>query len=172
MRLTVYSDYALRLMMYLALNGEKLSTIAEIASAYDISKAHLMKITHELGLRGFIETVRGRKGGIRLARDSDKIGVGDIVRASEPDFAIVPCMEEDAGRACVLQPVCVLKRALAAAAAAFLDVLDGYTLADLTRPSVPLRNLLFLKSQTPLNSLTPDAEDWSDPNTTTTDTAT
>lgn len=144
MRLTVYSDYALRLMMYLALNGEKLSTISEIADAYDISKAHLMKITHELGLKGFIETVRGRQGGMRLARDAGKIGVGDIVRASEPDFAIVPCMEEGAGKICAIQPACVLKRALASASAAFLDVLDGYTLADLTRPSVPLRNLLAL----------------------------
>jgi Rrf2 family nitric oxide-sensitive transcriptional repressor len=103
-----------------------------------------MKITHELGLKGFIETVRGRQGGMRLARDAGKIGVGDIVRASEPDFAIVPCMEENAGRVCAIQPACVLKRALASATAAFLDVLDGYTLADLTRPSVPLRSLLAL----------------------------
>jgi len=144
MRLTVYSDYALRLMMYLALNGEKLSTIAEIADSYDISSAHLMKITHELGLKGFVETVRGRQGGMRLARDAGKIGVGDIVRASEPDFAIVPCMAEGVGRVCAIQPACVLKRALASAAAAFLDVLDGYTLADLTRSSAPLRKLLGL----------------------------
>jgi Rrf2 family nitric oxide-sensitive transcriptional repressor len=144
MRLTVYSDYALRLMMYLALNSEKLSTIAEIADSYDISSAHLMKITHELGLKGFVETVRGRQGGMRLARDAGKIGVGDIVRASEPDFAIVPCMAEGVGRVCAVQPACVLKRALASAAAAFLDVLDGYTLADLTRSSVPLRKLLGL----------------------------
>jgi Rrf2 family nitric oxide-sensitive transcriptional repressor len=144
MRLTVYSDYALRLMMYLALNGDKLSTIAEIADAYDISKAHLMKITHELGVKGFIATVRGRQGGMRLARDASEIRVGDIVRASEPDFAIVPCMEEGATRVCAIQPACVLKRALAAAAGAFLGVLDGYTLADLTRPTMPLRTLLSL----------------------------
>jgi Rrf2 family nitric oxide-sensitive transcriptional repressor len=81
---------------------------------------------------------------MRLARDAAKIGVGDIVRASEPDFAIVPCMEDGVGRVCAIQPACVLKRALASASAAFLDVLDGYTLADLTRPSVPLRNLLSL----------------------------
>ncbi|MGO4440569.1 RrF2 family transcriptional regulator [Rhizobium sp. RAF56] len=144
MRLTVYSDYALRLMMYLGLNREQLSTIAEIAEAYDISKAHLMKITHELGQKGLIETVRGRHGGMRLSRDAGRIGVGEIVRACEPDFAIVPCMEEGAGIVCALQPACVLKRALAAAAAAFLDVLDGYTLEDLIRPSVPLRRLLNL----------------------------
>ncbi|MBB3543038.1 Rrf2 family transcriptional regulator [Rhizobium sp. BK399] len=144
MRLTVYSDYALRLMMYLSLNRERLSTISEIADAYDISKAHLMKITHELGLKGFIETVRGRQGGMRLARDASTIGVGEIVRASEPDFAIVPCMEEGAERVCAIQPACVLKRALASAAAAFLDILDEYTLADLTKPSAPLRSLLAL----------------------------
>lgn len=142
MRLTVYSDYALRLMMYLGLKGERLSTIAEIADAYDISKAHLMKITHELGQKGLVETVRGRQGGMRLGRNAAGIGVGEIVRACEPDFAIVPCME--ASGVCALQPACVLKRALASAASAFLDVLDGYTLADLIRPSVPLRQLLAI----------------------------
>ncbi|MBB3393576.1 MULTISPECIES: Rrf2 family transcriptional regulator [unclassified Rhizobium] len=144
MRLTVYSDYALRLMIYLALKGERLSTIAEVAEAYDISKAHLMKITHELGQKGLIDTVRGRQGGMRLARGVEQIGVGEIVRACEPDFAIVPCMENTSEIVCVVQPACVLKRALAAAAAAFLDVLDGYTLADLTRPSMALRRLLAL----------------------------
>ncbi|WP_431324579.1 RrF2 family transcriptional regulator [Rhizobium sp. YTU87027] len=144
MRLTVYSDYALRLMMYLALKGDRLSTISEIAEAYDISKAHLMKITHELAQKGLIDTVRGRQGGMRLARGAAQIGVGEIVRSCEPDFAIVPCMEKSDEIACVVQPACVLKRALAAAAAAFLDVLDGYTLADLTRPAMPLRRLLAL----------------------------
>ena len=150
MRLTVYSDYALRLMMYLALNGERLATISEIAQAYDISKAHLMKVTHELGRKGFIETVRGRQGGMRLSRAASLISVGDIVRASEPDFAIVPCMEDANHIVCAIQPACVLKRALSAAASAFLDVLDGFTLADLTRPSVPLRSLLSLSD--PLES--------------------
>ncbi|TCL71147.1 Rrf2 family transcriptional regulator [Rhizobium sp. BK251] len=142
MRLTVYSDYALRLMMYLGLNDGRLSTISEIAEAYDISKAHLMKITHELGQKGLIETVRGRQGGMRLGRHADEIGVGEIVRACEPDFALVPCLEAGVGIVCAIQPACVLKRALASAAAAFLDVLDGYTLSDLIRPSVPLRQLL------------------------------
>ncbi|MDL2403435.1 RrF2 family transcriptional regulator [Rhizobium mayense] len=142
MRLTVYSDYALRMMMYLGLNTGKLSTISEISEAYDISRAHLMKITHELGQKGLIETVRGRQGGMRLAKDAAEIGVGAIVRACEPDFAIVPCMEPNAGIVCAIQPACVLKRALSAASAAFLDVLDGYTLSDLLRPSVPLRQML------------------------------
>jgi Rrf2 family nitric oxide-sensitive transcriptional repressor len=144
MRLTVYSDYALRLMMYLGLNDNRLATISEVAGAYDISRAHLVKITHELGQKGLLDTVRGRQGGMRLARNPADISVGEIVRACEPDFAVVPCLERNAGIVCVLQPACVLKRALAAAASAFLDVLDGYSLADLIRPSVPLRQLLGL----------------------------
>ncbi len=151
MRLTVYSDYALRLMMYLGLRtGEDLSTIDEVAAAYGISKAHLMKITNELGRKGLIETIRGRQGGMRLARDASAIRVGDIVRACEPDFALVPCMEAEGGNACVVLPACVLKRALAAAAAAFLEVLDGYTLRDLVGPTVALRQLLGLADPDPV----------------------
>jgi Rrf2 family nitric oxide-sensitive transcriptional repressor len=144
MRLTVYSDYALRLMMYLCLNNDRLATITEVAESYDISKAHLMKITNELGQKGLIETVRGRQGGMRLGKSAAAISVGDIIRACEPDFAIVPCFEAKGAIVCVIQPACVLKRALAAATAAFLETLDGYTLADLVRPTVPLRSLLGL----------------------------
>lgn len=155
MRLTVYTDYALRMMMYLGLNTHGLATISEISEAYDISRAHLMKITHELGQKGFIKTVRGRQGGIRLAREATLISIGDIVRACEPDFAIVPCLEPGAQIVCVIQPACVLKRALSSAAAAFLDVLDGYTLADLLRPSAPLRQMLGItpdrRPQAPLS---------------------
>jgi Rrf2 family nitric oxide-sensitive transcriptional repressor len=144
MRLTVYSDYALRLMMYLGLNGERLSTISEIADAYQISRAHLMKITHELGQKRLVDTVRGRQGGMRLGRAADAITVGEIVRACEPDFDLVPCFERTDVIVCAIQPACVLKRALAAAASAFLDTLDGYTLADLVQPKLPLRGLLGL----------------------------
>jgi Rrf2 family nitric oxide-sensitive transcriptional repressor len=144
MRLTVYSDYALRLMMYLGLNGERLSTISEIADAYQISRAHLMKITHELGQKGLVDTVRGRQGGMRLGRAADAITVGEIVRACEPDFDLVPCFERSDVMVCAIQPACVLRRALAAAAKAFLDTLDGYTLADLVQPKMPLRELLGL----------------------------
>ena len=153
MRLTVYSDYALRLMMYLGLNADRLSTISEIAGAYRISKAHLMKITHELGQKGLVETVRGRQGGMRLGKASQTITVGEIVRACEPDFALVPCFEKNPAIVCAIQPACVLKRALAAAAAAFLATLDEYTLADLVEPAVPLRGLLGLEesSYSPLS---------------------
>ncbi len=150
MKLTVYSDYALRLMMYVGLKGDQLTTISEVADAYGISRAHLMKITHELGQKGLIETVRGRQGGMRLAKTPQSISVGDVVRACEPDFALVPCMEKDAASiVCAVQPACVLKRVLGSAAAAFLEVLDGYTLADLLRPSVPLRKLLQIEPPGP-----------------------
>ncbi len=147
MRLTVYSDYALRLMMYLGLRKSgSLSTIDDVAAAYGISKAHLMKITHELGKKGLVETVRGRQGGMRLAQDPSSISVGDIVRACEPDFALVPCMEAEGGNTCAVLPACILKRALATAASAFLDVLDGYTLADLVGPTTALRQLLGIEN--------------------------
>jgi Rrf2 family nitric oxide-sensitive transcriptional repressor len=139
-------------MMYLGLNHETLSTISEVSDAYDISRAHLMKITHELGQKGLIETTRGRQGGMRLGRQPETIRVGDIVRACEPDFAIVPCMEPGAGLVCVIQPACVLKRALSSAANAFLEVLDGYTLADLVNPSTPLRQFLGIPLDPPLKS--------------------
>ncbi|MGO4568926.1 Rrf2 family transcriptional regulator [Rhizobium sp. 2YAF20] len=142
MRLTVYSDYALRLMMYLGLGGDDLVTIDDVANAYGISKAHLMKITHELGKKGLIETVRGRQGGMRLGRKASLIHIGEIVRATESDFALVPCMEPGAGIVCVVQPSCVLKRALALATSAFLEILDGYTLQDLIDPAADLRQLL------------------------------
>ncbi len=141
MRLTVYTDYALRMLMYLALRKDQLATIAEIAESYDISRNHLMKVAHQLGVAGFVETVRGRGGGLRLAKPVGSIGLGDVVRYTEPDMAIVSCFEAiDAP--CAIQPCCVLKRALKQARDAFLDVLDGYTLDDLVEPRARLSGLL------------------------------
>jgi len=143
MRLTVYTDYALRLLMYLALKDDGLATIEEIAESYGISKNHLMKITHQLGVGGYIETIRGRHGGLRLARPAKEIGLGDVVRYTESDFAIVVCLEpvdED----CAVRPNCVLRRALERARDAFLKVLDEYTLKDLIRPRSALRSALAI----------------------------
>ena len=92
-RLTVYTDYSLRMLMYLAVKGDGLATIAEVADAYGISKAHLTKVAHQLGLAGYVETVRGKGGGLRLARPAERIGLGDVVRRTEPDMALVPCFE-------------------------------------------------------------------------------
>lgn len=145
MRLTVYSDYSLRLLMYLAVRPERLSTIKEIAQAYTISENHLMKVVHQLGLAGYVETVRGRNGGMRLGKPADKIGLGELIRHTEPDMDIVPCFEAE-NKSCPLRRACRLKGALERARLAFLGVLDDYTLADLTATPGPMRAVLGLSS--------------------------
>jgi Rrf2 family transcriptional regulator, nitric oxide-sensitive transcriptional repressor len=141
MRLTAYTDYALRVLMYLALKPDGLATIAEIAESYDISRNHLMKVAHQLGVAGYLETVRGRTGGLRLAKSADAIGLGEVVRHTEPDLAIVSCFKP-VDAPCVIRPCCVLRRALEKARAAFLDVLDDYALSDLVAPRSRLAGLL------------------------------
>jgi len=130
MRLTHYTDFSLRVLTYLGLRPDRLVTINEIAGAYGISRNHLMKVVQHLGQIGVIETVRGRSGGIRLARSPDLIGIGDVVRRMEDDFQIVACFGEGDG-GCVIAPACRLAGVLDRALKAFLEVLDGYTLADL-----------------------------------------
>jgi Rrf2 family nitric oxide-sensitive transcriptional repressor len=132
MRLTTYTDYALRVLMRLALQPERLTTIADIAKDYGISENHLMKVVHQLGLAGFIETVRGKNGGLKLGRPPAEINLGQVVRRMEPDMNPVPCIE--AANACVLTPACELRDVLTDARDAFLAVLDDRTLADLARP--------------------------------------
>ena len=141
MRLTVYTDYALRLLMYLAVKEDQLATIAEIAKSFDISRNHLMKVAHQLGVAGYVETVRGRGGGLRLAKPVEAIGLGEVVRHTEPDMAIVQCFKP-LNAPCIIRPCCVLRRALDKANDAFMAVLDGYTLSDLVRPRGRLVNLL------------------------------
>src|SRR5665811_2273370 len=144
-RLTVYTDYSLRLLMYLALKEDGLATIAEVAQSYGISKNHLMKVAHQLGVAGYIETVRGRSGGLRLAKPAKVIGLGQVVRRTEPDLAIAPCFKPIDAR-CQIQPSCVLRGALQRAQAAFTDVLDDYSLSDLVKPRARLRTLLSIKA--------------------------
>jgi Rrf2 family nitric oxide-sensitive transcriptional repressor len=132
MRLTAYTDYALRVLMRLALQPDRLTTIADIAKDYDISENHLMKVVHQLGVAGLIDTVRGRNGGLCLRKPPAAIGVGQVVRLMEPDMDIVPCFNDS--RSCVIEPACLLKGALAEARDAFLAALDRYTLADLVKP--------------------------------------
>ncbi len=127
--------------MYLAVRPERLATIGEVAGAYGISRTHLMKVAHQLGQMGFVGTVRGKGGGLRLAREPATIRLGEVVRHTEPDFALVPCLASAAG-GCVILPACVLRHAVEQARDAFLAVLDRYTLADLIRPRGPLRDLL------------------------------
>ena len=107
-RLTVYTDYSLRVLMFLALKGDKLATIAEIARAYGISKNHLMKVAYQLSLAGYVETVRGKGGGLRLARRPQDIVLGEVVRRTEPDMALVPCFAPD-DASCAIFPSCAVR---------------------------------------------------------------
>ena len=148
MRLTVYTDYALRVLMYVAVRPDPLPTIGQIADAYQISRNHLMKVVYELGQAGYLETVRGKNGGLRLARKPQEIGLGRLVRETEPDMALVPCFDPIRAQ-CAITPACRLRGALAEARAAFLAVLDGYTLADLVGNGASLQALLGLAPAEP-----------------------
>jgi Rrf2 family nitric oxide-sensitive transcriptional repressor len=145
MRLTTFTDYTLRTLIYLAIRPEKLVTIADIASAYDISANHLMKVVHQLALAGDIATVRGQRGGLRLARKPEAINLGEVVRRTEPDLELVACFGE--AQRCTIQDGCVLQHALGDALQAFLSVLDGYTLADLVAPRQALAGWLGMTQQ-------------------------
>ena len=136
MRLTVFSDYTLRTLMYLALHPDRFVTIQDIASAFGVSTNHLMKVVQQLGASGHVVTLRGPRGGLRLARPAHEIPIGTIIRDTEPDHALVPCAE------CVIQPVCRLPGVLDKAMAAFMSVLDQSSLADLVDDPVALRALL------------------------------
>lgn len=130
MQLTRFTDYSLRVLIYLGLHQAQLSTIGEIAKNYDISENHLMKVVHALAGHGYIETVRGKGGGMRLSRDPAMINIGDVVRDTEENLDIVECFNP-ANQACPLLPACALKSVLSEARKSFLATLDRYTLADL-----------------------------------------
>lgn len=141
-RLTNYTDYSLRMLIYLgSMKEEKLASIQEIANAYQISKNHLMKVTHELGKKGYIDTIRGRNGGLRLAMNPEEINIGKIVRSTEEDFNLVECFDKE-NNTCIISPACRLKHVLHDALSAYFEVLDGYTLADLIINDQTLRHLL------------------------------
>src|SRR5665213_2195720 len=139
MRLTVHTDYALRILMYLALKKDGLATITEIAATYDISKNHLMKVAHKLSVAGYVESVRGRGGGLRLAKPVEAIILGEVVRKTEPDMPLIVQGMKDGDPS---SPLFVVRRAMKLASAGFLKTLDGYTLGDLMRPGAKLRALL------------------------------
>lgn len=144
MNLKKYTDYALRVLIFTATkrNGE-LASIKEISEAYHISSHHLGKIVFELNKLGLIETIRGRGGGIKLAKPSDEINVGMVVRKMEDDFVILECFDQGANH-CVISPACKLKHVLNDALRAFLSVLDQYTLKDLVVNDDELRRLMGL----------------------------
>jgi Rrf2 family transcriptional regulator, nitric oxide-sensitive transcriptional repressor len=132
MHITRYTDYSIRVLMHLGLKGGDLSTIQEIADSYRISRNHLMKVVYELNRKGYIETLRGKNGGMRLRRKPEAINLGELVRETEQDLAVVECF--GSGNECLITPACVLKSVFGEALTAFLRVLDGYTLADLLPP--------------------------------------
>ncbi len=141
MRLTYLTDYSLRVLMYVSAVPQRLVTIQEIAQGYGISENHLMKVVHGLAQHGFIETVRGRGGGLRLARPASDITVGAVVRAVEDDFALVECFRTD--NTCRITPVCRLRGALQDALGAYFEVLDNRTLAELVaKPKALLKELV------------------------------
>lgn len=143
MRLTMYTDFSLRVLIYLGTKEKnELSTIQAISDAYGISKNHLMKVTFELGKLGYVETIRGRGGGIRLAMEPEAINIGQVVRKTEDDFHLVECFNCETNT-CVISPACGLKGALNRALFAYLKVLDEYTLADFLHQKHQLANLLF-----------------------------
>ncbi len=143
MRLTLHTDYALRVLMHVGLKGTRLSTIPEIVAQFDISRGHIMKVVHRLGQKGYLETIRGKGGGMRLARTPGEIGVGAVVRDMEEELGVLGCLQEGEPY-CRIEECCVLRDALREATNAFLATLDRYTLADLIRPRQALAHLLGL----------------------------
>ena len=136
MRLTMMTDYAMRLLIHVAQHPDRLCTIVEVAQVYGISEAHLMKVTHQLALHGWIETVRGKGGGMRLALPAEEIRIGDVVRSVESDFRLAECFGAD--NHCVLTGHCRLAHFLDQALERFFDELDSHTLAELlpARPAI------------------------------------
>lgn len=133
MKLTSYTDYALRTLMYLAHNRDRLVTIGDIADEHGIAKNHLTKVVHQLGTLGYVDTVRGRNGGLRLGCEPSNINIGEVVRHTETDFFMAACFDAS-GPGCSYSPACSLKGLLGKATHAFLEVLDSVTLEQMTAP--------------------------------------
>jgi len=142
-RLTRYTDYAMRVLLYVGARPDRLCSIAEISRAYGISQNHLMKVVHDLGKAGYIASARGRFGGIRLGRPPEEIGVGAVVRHTEEGFDLADC------GGCIIAPACGLTGALREALAAFMAVLDSYTLADLLTRRDDMLGLLMAAQLNP-----------------------
>lgn len=134
MRLTQYTDYSLRVLIYLGFKKDENVTISELADFYHISRNHLVKVVHNLGLNGYIQTIRGKNGGLKLAHPPGEIIIGDVVRSMEPDFNLLECFNP-AEDTCVITRTCALKSVLVGARDTFLEELDKYTLADAIKPA-------------------------------------
>jgi len=144
LKLTAFTDYSLRVLIYLATDPDRRATIAQIAAAYGISEHHLVKVVHFLGQRQWLTNVRGKGGGMELALPPELVRLGDVVRATEGESAIAECFGQDGGNCC-LAPNCRLRGVLREAMAAFEAVLDRYTVADLVRNQKELAQVLFFE---------------------------
>lgn len=141
MKLTAFTDYSLRVLMYLAADTTRRATISEIAGSFAVSENHLVKVVHFLGKRGWIETVRGKGGGIQLAMPPQQVNVGQVVRDTEGTAQPAECFSDDGGH-CVIDSCCHLKAVLAEAVKAFYAVLDHHTLEDISRNRQTLSRVL------------------------------
>lgn len=144
MRLTTFTDYTIRVLIYLALHPDELATVAELAQRYEISRNHLTKVIHYLGQQGYIETLRGKGGGIRLATSAADINLGTLVRETEKNTTLVECFTPTANH-CKITPACRLSGILREAQEAFYQVLEKYCVADLVTNPAALGKLLDLK---------------------------
>lgn len=142
MQLTYYTDYSLRVLIYLAIRNDRIANISDIAERYGISRNHLVKVVHNLARGGFINSYRGKGGGIELARDPGQIDIGEVVRYTEGPLKPVECFDTERNR-CVITHVCGLANVIEEACGNFLATLDRYTLADLVRRRARLGEVLI-----------------------------
>ena len=146
MKLTAFTDYSLRVLIYLAAEPDRRATIAEIATSFAVSEHHLTKVVHFLGIKGWLANVRGKGGGLALGQLPELVAVGRVVRETEGQSVIAECFDEAANQ-CSIAPVCRLRGVLGEAVDAFYTVLDRYTLADLVSNRKQLRAILFVDRQ-------------------------
>lgn len=151
MHLTKFTDYSLRVLLFASSNAPNLSSIRQVADAYNIPETHLKKVVHVLSQGGYIESIRGKGGGFRLASPPETIKLGDVVRYTEKDFVIVECFDPETDHCCI-SSVCSLRFVLQDALNSFFSVLDNYTLAELAAPRDALRNLLALQTPSSLDN--------------------
>ena len=146
MQLTRFTDYALRTLIYVGVRSPELCPIKDVAKSFCIRQSHLTKIVHELGRMGYLETVRGRGGGVRLGMDPSEINIGEVIRRTEPNFFLVECFGPQPG-VCCIKPACILGPVLEEAIEQFFSVLDRHTLEDLLAPKRMLAELLSIPAE-------------------------
>jgi len=145
MRLTRFTDYSLRVLIYLGLQQNELVTIRRISDAYGISRNHLMKVVSLLTRMGYLKAQRGPGGGIRLARLPEQINLADVITDTEEDLVMVECFDEEGN--CIITPACKLQRVIGEALKAYIKTMKAYTLDDLLDPQKDLSELLEIEER-------------------------